>query len=288
MNVFNNVKVVIMLLSIAFASSFGYYARVDANTLNVRESPSTKSKVVYKLKKGDVINTNTCINDFCRINYGSAIGYVSKDYIVPIENVLYTVDEPQKKIDVSDSDNVGFAWKAGVLVFWLIAIIAAVVGFRKKNVIVGVVGSTISVLFLLGMVSCGLVGFVLLIQKILIVAAIIVVAIGALHFYSGDGVVGRSQESSSKTKYISIVNAYVTRGTDLCVEIENQDGSKKTFKTTYGGGIVLTGYTNNSVTLEVVGSLARTHSKNIVVKRLKGNTLFSAELVEESNSIVAR
>lgn len=280
-------KIILIFLLLSTAL-FAEEARVNANSLNIRESPSPKSKVIAKLKKGDVIRVYSCaVNDFCNINYGSVTGYVSGKYLVPIstqttsykkqENTNTQQIETQKAVKAEEE--VGSGWKIGIILFLLVSICAAILGFVKKNTIVAAIGTAISLLFIIGLFSYGLTGFILLIQKILICTAIFLIVAGALYIYASDANTGsknsnHNSSSSQKPKYINIVRAYVTRGCDLCVEIENQDGRKKTFRTTYGGGVKLEGYTNSSVTIVC--------SKHRITRRLKGDTLFYAELFDES------
>ena len=60
---------------------------VTIPTLNVREQKSTSSKVLFTLKKGDVVGiTDTTNEQWWKIQYYDKSGYVSSKYIVEAGN----------------------------------------------------------------------------------------------------------------------------------------------------------------------------------------------------------
>ena len=170
------IKKSIFFILILFIAVFAEDAQVNANSLNVRKSPSSNSKVIAKLKKGDIIRVYSCtVDNFCNINYGSVTGYVSGKYLVPVSTKTVSYSE-QKKTNTQqietqepvEAEEVGIEWKIGLFVFWAIAIGAAVFGFMSEGWILGIIGSFFSVLILIGLIACGgVTGFILLIQNII-------------------------------------------------------------------------------------------------------------------------
>lgn len=57
--------------------------KVNVDTLNFRDKPDTKSKIIKVLKRGDTVKLDsyTKENDWARVYSGNALGYVWKDYI---------------------------------------------------------------------------------------------------------------------------------------------------------------------------------------------------------------
>ena len=62
----------------------GKKARVTANVLNVRYDRGTNYKVIAKLKKGNIVKLNYCLNGWISIEGykgNKGLGYVSTDYL---------------------------------------------------------------------------------------------------------------------------------------------------------------------------------------------------------------
>ena len=60
--------------------------RCTATVLNVRASASTQSKVLGTIRKGETVNVIDFEGDFAKINWRSQTAYVSRRYIIRINN----------------------------------------------------------------------------------------------------------------------------------------------------------------------------------------------------------
>ena len=76
---------------------------VTASKLNVRKAPSSKSAIIGGLSKGDVVNVRELKKSWAEIDFKKGIGYVSSNYIQPIEEEI-TQEEELEEI-VTDTIN---------------------------------------------------------------------------------------------------------------------------------------------------------------------------------------
>ena len=165
----------IFLILLLFIAIFAEEAQVNANSLNVRESPNSKSKVITKLKKGDITNVYTCTaNDFCLIKFGSVTGYVSKKYLVSTDS--YNEQENTNTQQIEEKapvqvEEVGIGWKIGLFVILAIAIGAVIhgaVNIGRDGGLFVLLGLFFAVPIIIGIIACGgVTEFILLIQNII-------------------------------------------------------------------------------------------------------------------------
>lgn len=147
MNKFKFFFIFILFLSINVVAS--YQARVAASTLNIRESRTVNSKVVGKLQKDDVVQVDTCYSGFCKIKFGSILGYASETYLNQTanltdsaQNLRQTSNQSLSKKELS-SDGWGY-----LVLFIMIALGVTEFGFRKNVGCVAAVGSVFIIGFL--------------------------------------------------------------------------------------------------------------------------------------------
>lgn len=154
------VLMILLLSCLAFAS---YQARVGANTLNVRMSGSTSSKVIAKLKKGDEVTVYLCQNGFCEVSFENGSGFVSEKFISQIEES----SSHENEITSEDIANI----KMFLIILGILTILATmlVFGLSKYNAKL----SLVAFLLMLAINIWGIVSYNILFIGLDIVAGII-------------------------------------------------------------------------------------------------------------------
>lgn len=270
-------KFLLFFLVASCIYSFATTAQVTANSLNVREAPSKSAQVVGKLEQNERVQVGSCENGFCEVSNGSISGFASAKFLEKISTTETSIQETSYNRGSSDDGessffyseaDVGQSWKIGTVVVIVLAYIIAIVGFILRNLKVGISGATVAVLLTIAVAWLGLAGFVSMVWNALIVIVILAVLYVAALIYSGG--TKSNSKSPSQPKHIEIISATLSSNGLLRVTIENESGSQRVLESSYGGEIYLLGYTSSSVTVK--------WGSNVIVRRLRGNSLWSASL----------
>jgi hypothetical protein len=208
------VLMILLLSCLAFAS---YQAKVGANTLNVRMSGSTSSKVIAKLKKGDEVTVYLCQNGFCEVSFENGSGFVSEKFISQIEES----SSHENEITSEDIANI----KMFLIILGILTILATmlVFGLSKYNAKL----SLVAFLLMLAINIWGIVSYNILFIGLDIVAGIIGFFLGLAlacqnegrssseggSFWdsSDDDRAKERREKQERKKTVQIVSAYMDR-----------------------------------------------------------------------------
>ena len=78
------ISALLMLSVHVFADDVNGHGLVDATTLNVREKPSTDSRIIGTLYNGSNVEVITKTGEWYKISFEEKTGYVHKDYLVVV------------------------------------------------------------------------------------------------------------------------------------------------------------------------------------------------------------
>lgn len=184
-------RAILLSLTLFCVSAFAdYTAIVEATSLNVREEPHEKSTIKEKFNKGDTVYVFDCMNGFCKVSLPEDFGFVSERYLSKVE---IAEDKIEYKEMLTDLDIDSAYWRVFVISFLLFFVGISFIGYSTRRVILGVVGSVLSLAILLAIADLGMDGLVGTIQALigkikiaLFVIAIVAVIIGVCTSKSSD------------------------------------------------------------------------------------------------------
>lgn len=92
----------LLTLMVLFVSTFEVFAEENykvsvASILNVRNNPTTKSKIVGTLRSGQHIEVLEISKGWAKVKYNGKVGYVSEKYISPLPKPEPPIPEPKKE-----------------------------------------------------------------------------------------------------------------------------------------------------------------------------------------------
>ncbi|MDP4091837.1 MAG: SH3 domain-containing C40 family peptidase [Bacillota bacterium] len=135
----------VTLIIIVFCSGFAFadenkVGTVTCDTLNMRETPDTSSKILLKLQQGNQVSIKDTSKDWYKVTYDNVTGWVSSDYVSIKDTTIGTGTVTGSVVNVRQSADASSAILAKVEKGNTVSIYARADGWYKVKTSEGVVG----------------------------------------------------------------------------------------------------------------------------------------------------